>query len=334
MFKKVLVLTALATSIFAADVKMDLNAKYGETNFHTKGAKRFATLVKEYTGNTVNITVHSGSSLVKGNPLKAVKDGTVAMTDMFIPFTSGGGKVFGISALPFITQSYDDAYRLYQISKPAYEKTAKKWNQKLLYSVTWPASGFYSNKKMTSFTDFKGVKTRTYDKNSASFVNSAGGNAVALPWGEVYSSLRTGLVNSVITSSTSGKDGKFWEVLTNFTKIKYAYPLQAVTINLDYWNSLSKNQQKAILMAADKIEKDQWAAVKIEDQNALEIMAKNGMTIDEASPKLKKQLGIIANDMLVKYLHGANSQIKSIFDEYISTSSDEVKEVFKKYKKH
>ena len=107
------------------------------------------------------------------------------MTDMFIPFTSGGGKVFGISALPFIAQSYEDAYRLYQISKPAYEKTAKKWNQKLLYSVTWPASGFYSNKKMDSFKDFQGVKTRTYDKNSAEFVNTAGGNAVALPWGEV-----------------------------------------------------------------------------------------------------------------------------------------------------
>jgi TRAP-type C4-dicarboxylate transport system substrate-binding protein len=334
MFKKALVLTALAGSLMAANIKMDLNAKYGATNFHTKGAEKFAALVKDYTKGTVNITVHSGSSLVKGNPLKAVKDGTVAMTDMFIPFTSGGGKVFGISALPFIAQSYDDAYRLYQISKPAYEKTAKKWNQKLLYSVTWPASGFYSNKKMTSFTDFKGVKTRTYDKNSASFVNSAGGNAVALPWGEVYSSLRTGLVNSVITSSTSGKDGKFWEVLTNFTKIQYAYPLQAVTINLDYWNALSKNQQKALLAAAKEIEESQWAAVKVEDQVAQETMTKNGMSIDDASPKLKKQLGIIANNMLVKYLDGANSQIKNIFDEYISTSGPEVKEVFKKYRNY
>jgi len=333
MFKKTLILTALASSLIAGNVKMDLNAKYGATNFHTKGAMKFAMLVKDYTNGTVNITVHPGSSLVKGNPLKAVKDGTVAMTDMFIPFTSGGGKVFGISALPFIAQSYDDAYRLYQISKPAYEKTAKKWNQKLLYSVTWPASGFYSNKKMTSFTDFKGVKTRTYDKNSASFVNNAGGNAVALPWGEVYSSLRTGLVNSVITSSSSGKDGKFWEVLTNFTKIKYAFPLQAVTINLDYWNSMSKDQQKSLTLAANEIEKAQWDAVKLEDKVAQDIMAKNGIIIDEASPELQKQLGVIANDMLAKYLDGSSSQIQGIFDEYISTSNQQIQEVFKKYKK-
>ncbi len=316
MLRKCLLIATVAGVAFAGNVKMDLNAKYGANNFHTKGAQEFSALVKDYTKGTVNITVHPGSSLIKGNPLKAVKDGTVAMTDMFIPFTSGGGKVFGISALPFIASSYEDAYKLYQISKPAYEKTAKKWNQKLLYSVTWPASGFYSNKKMETISDFKGVKTRTYDKNSAGFVNSAGGNAVALPWGEVYSALRTGMVNSVVTSSSSGKDGKFWEVLNNFTKINYAYPLQAVTINLDYWNSMNKTQQTAVLKAAKEIEESQWKAVRVEDKNALDVMGKNGMNISEANPALKAELDKIANEMLSKYLDGSSSQIKNIFKEY------------------
>lgn len=316
MFKKCLIMATLAGSVLAANVQMNLNAKYGSTNFHTVGVQKFADLVKDYTKGSVDITVHAGSSLVKGNPLKAVKDGTVAMTDMFIPFTSGGGKVFGVSALPFIATSYEDAYRLYQDSKPAYEDTAKKWNQKLLYSVTWPASGFYSNKKMESIEDFKGAKTRTYDKNSADFVNDAGGNAVALPWGEVYSALRTGMVDSVITSSSSGKDGKFWEVLSNYTKINYAYPLQAVTINLDYWNSLDKTQQEAMLKAAFEIEKAQWEAVKLEDKDALDMMEKNGMKITEASDDLKKQLDVIANKMLEDYLADADAQTKEIFKKY------------------
>jgi TRAP-type C4-dicarboxylate transport system substrate-binding protein len=316
MLKKCLIIASLAGALLAADVKMDLNAKYGATNFHTIGAQKYADLVKEYTKGSVDITIHAGSSLVKGNPLKAVKDGTVAMTDMFIPFTAGGGKVFGVSALPFIATSYEDAYKLYQVSKPAYEKTAKQWNQKLLYSVTWPASGFYSNKKMESLEDFKGAKTRTYDKNSADFVNGAGGNAVALPWGEVYSALRTGMVDSVITSSSSGKDGKFWEVLTDFTKINYAYPLQAVTINLDYWNSLTKVQQEAMLKAAAEIEKAQWEAVKLEDKDALDTMAQNGMKISEASDELKKQLDEIASKMLTEYLADADEDTKQIFKEY------------------
>ncbi|MAD41273.1 MAG: ABC transporter substrate-binding protein [Arcobacter sp.] len=316
MLRKGLLLTAIAGTLFAGNVKMDLNAKYGANNFHTKGAVEFSSLVKDYSKGTVNITVHPGSALIKGNPLKAVKDGTVAMTDMFIPFTSGGGKVFGVSALPFIASSYDDAFKLYQLSKPAYEKTAKKWNQKFLYSVTWPASGFYSKKELTSISDFKGVKTRTYDKNSAAFVNMAGGSAVALPWGEVYSSLRTGMVDSVVTSSSSGKDGKFWEVLDNYTKINYAYPLQAVTINLDYWNALNKDQKDALTRAAALIEKKQWEAVKVEEKTALETLAKNGIKINEASPELKKELDGIALELLTEYLDGANSQIQGIFKEY------------------
>ncbi|WP_428024720.1 TRAP transporter substrate-binding protein [Arcobacter sp.] len=316
MLKKCLLVASLASLVFAGNVKMNLNAKYGANNFHTKGAEKFASLVNDYTKGSVSITVYAGSSLVKGNPLKAVKDGTVAMTDMFIPFTAGGGKVFGISALPFVAQSYDDAYRLYQISKPSYEKTAEKWNQKLLYSVTWPPSGFYGNKKLEALEDLKGAKTRTYDKNSADFINAAGGNAVALPWGEVYSALRTGLVNSVITSSSSGKDGKFWEVLTNFTKINYAYPLQAVTINLDYWNSLNKSQQDAMLKAAAQIEKEQWEVVKQEDNDALETMMKNGMLIWEATPKLKIELTKIVDEVLEKYLEDADSDTKKIFEEY------------------
>ncbi len=316
MFKKSLLIVSLASAMFAGNIKMDLNAKYGANNFHTKGAEQFAALVKDYTKGSVQITVHSGSALIKGNPLKAVKDGTVAMTDMFIPFTSGGGKVFGISALPFIANSYEDAYKLYQLSKKSYEKTANKWNQKLLYSVTWPASGFYSTKEINSINDFKGVKTRTYDKNSAEFVNLSGGSAVALPWGEVYSSLRTGMVDSVVTSSSSGKDGKFWEVLKNYTKINYAYPLQAVTINLDYWNALDKNQQKAMLKAASEIEKAQWEAVKAEDKESLDLLVANGMKVQEASPELKKELDAIALKLLTQYLEDANSDIQKIFKEY------------------
>jgi TRAP-type C4-dicarboxylate transport system substrate-binding protein len=164
--------------------------------------------------------------------------------------------------------------------------------------------------------DFKGLKTRTYDKNSANCINMAGGNAVALAWGEVYSALRTGLVNSVVTSSASGKDGKFWEVLNYFTKINYAYPLQAVTINLDYWNSLSKAQQQAILKAAKEMEKYQWDASKKEDAIALKTLADHGMKIEEATPELKKGLSKIADKLLNQFLQDASPAIKKIFKEY------------------
>jgi TRAP-type C4-dicarboxylate transport system substrate-binding protein len=316
MLRKVLLVAGLSVAVMASSIKLDLNAIYPAKNLHTLGAQKYAELVKEYTGGSVNIVVHPGASLVKGNPLKAVKDGTVAMTDMFIPFTAGGGKSFGISALPFIASSYDEAYKLYQISKPAYDATAKQWNQKILYAVSWPPSGIYTMNPIKSTADFKDVKARTYDRNSANFVNMVGGSSVALPWGEVYSALQTGMVNSVLTSSASGKDGSFWEVLKHFTKISYAYPLQAVTINLDYWNSLSKAQQDAMLKAATEVEALQWEASKKEDEVALKMLADNGMVISEPSAELKAELDKVAAKMLEEYLSDADDSIKAIFKEY------------------
>jgi len=316
MLRKVLLVASLSVALMASTIKLDLNAIYPAKNLHTLGAQKYAELVKEYTNGSVNIVVHPGASLVKGNPLKAVKDGTVAMTDMFIPFTAGGGKSFGISALPFIASSYDEAYKLYQISKPAYEATAKQWNQKILYAVSWPPSGIYTMNAINSTADFKDVKARTYDRNSANFVNMVGGSSVALPWGEVYSALQTGMVNSVLTSSASGKDGSFWEVLKHFTKISYAYPLQAVTINLDYWNSLSKAQQDAMLKAAKEVEALQWEASKKEDEVALKMLADNGIVISEPSAELKAELDKVAAKMLEEYLSDADDSIKAIFKEY------------------
>jgi len=316
MLRKLVVLACATGVLLAANIKMDLNAIYGANNLHTKGAEQFAALVDEYTKGSVKITVHAGGSLIKGSPLQAVKDGTVAMTDMFIPFTAGGGKVFGISALPFVANSYDDAYKLYQISKPAYEKAAAAWNQKMLYAVSWPPSGLYTKKSIQSTADFSDLKVRTYDKNSADFVTMVGGSSVALPWGEVYSALSTGMVNSVLTSSASGKDGKFWEVLSDFTKINYAYPLQAVTINLDYWKSLDKAQQDAMLKAAAKIEASQWDASKEEDNVALKLLTDNGVKIAEESPMLKQELDSVAKKMLDAYLSDADESIKKIFATY------------------
>ena len=315
MLRKVLLVAGLSVAMMASSIKLDLNAIYPAKNLHTLGAQKYAELVKEYTNGSVNIVVHPGASLVKGNPLKAVKDGTVAMTDMFIPFTAGGGKSFGISALPFIASSYDEAYKLYQISKPAYDATAKQWNQKILYAVSWPPSGIYTMNPVKSTADFKDVKARTYDRNSANFVNMVGGSSVALPWGEVYSALQTGMVNSVLTSSASGKDGSFWEVLKHFTKISYAYPLQAVTINLDYWNSLSKAQQDALTKAATEVEALQWEASKKEDEIALKMLADNGMVISEPSAELKAELDKVAAKMLEEYLSDADEDIKAIFKE-------------------
>ncbi|MBG0776193.1 MAG: TRAP transporter substrate-binding protein [Desulfovibrionaceae bacterium] len=295
----VLVLALAAPAAAAGVVKMDCNAIYPAGNFHTKGAAAFAELVKKYTDGSVDITVHPGGSLGFKGPelLKAVKDGTLPMSDILMGVVSGSDEIFGLSTLPLLVNSYAEAHKFYEAARPYYDKACAKWGQKMLYAAPWPRSGVYTKKPFEKLADIAGLKARTYDKNGAEFLKRCGASPQSLPWGEVYTALSTGLIDSVLTSATSGVDGKLWEVLGYFTKVNYSYPLNMLTINKDYWDALSPAQQKAVLQAAAETEAAQWKASEQNVMDSEKILAEKGMHISEVNPALQADLDKIASEM-------------------------------------
>lgn len=302
-------------------VKMDLNAVYGSTSFHTQGVMAFAKLVDQYSEGTVKITVHPGGALgFKGQELlKVVKDGQVPMSDILMGVVAGSAHVFGISSLPRLVKSFDEAAALYERSKPLYEKAAQKWNQKMLYAAPWPPSGLVTKKPINSANDLESLKIRTYDKNGAEFLKVLGASPVSLPWGEVYSSLQTNMIEAVLTSAESSKNGKFWEILSDFKAINYAFPLNMVTINLDYWKSLSKAQQEAVLKAAAEIEAQQWKASEVRTVSASKEIAMNGMQVTtNEDTALARALDEAAGKIVAEYLKKADAKTKAV----LSTATD------------
>ncbi len=315
----ILALFLFMTAPAKADVmKLDLNAIYGSTSFHTQGAMKFATLVEKYSNGSVKITVHPGGSLgFKGQELlKIVKDGHAPMSDILMGVVAGSSHVFGISSLPRLVKSYEEARALYDKTKPLYKKAALRWNQKMLYAAPWPPSGLVTKNSVNSYKDIKGIKTRTYDKNGAEFLRALGGNPVSLPWGEVYASLRTGMIDSVLTSAESAKNGKFWEVLDNFKMINYAYPLNMVTINLDYWKALSKKQQKAMLKAAKETEALQWANSRKRNYEALGIIKSKNIKVSEEDTILADKLDTAAKIIHSGFLKKAKRKEAAIVKEF------------------
>ncbi|MFO8031533.1 MAG: TRAP transporter substrate-binding protein [Desulfohalobiaceae bacterium] len=293
----------LASPLYAESMKMDLNAIYPSSNFHTQGAEEFGELVEEYTDGDIQVTVHSGGSLgFEGEELlKAVKDASVPMSDILMGVVSGSEEIFGLSTYPRIVHSYEDARELYEAALPYYQEACERWNQKLLYAAPWPPSGLFTKEPVRSIEDMEGLKTRTYDKNGAQFLKKAGGSPQSMPWGEVYSALNTGLIDSVLTSATSGKDIKIWETLDHFTELNFAYPLNMVTINLDYWNSMNKEQQEAILKAAEETQESQWEASRQSHQDSMQALEENGIKISEPDQEFSENLDEIAAEIFQEY---------------------------------
>lgn len=295
-------------------VELDCNAVYPASNFHTMGAQAFAERVAQYTHGSVRITVHPDSSLGFRSPelLKAVKDGILPMSDMLMGAVAGSEEIFGLTTIPLLMRSIDQAFALYQAARPHYEKACEKWNQKLLYAAPWPQSGLHTKKPILGIEDLAGLKIRSYDQNSAEFLQRAGASPQPLPWGEVHTALSTGLIDAVLTSATSGVEGRFWEVLSYFTMINYSYPLNMLTINLDSWNSLSPEQQEAMLRAAAETEEAQWRASRHSVLDSLLLLEENGVALHDMTPKLAAELEEIAAAMLRDMTANAGEDLKTV----------------------
>ena len=319
MKKVLLALAALFALGFAGAERWDMHVAWPPANFHTKGVVRFADLVKAKSGGKLEIVVHPGGALgFKGAEiLRVVRDGTLPIAEVLMGNVQGDEPIFGLTSLPLLAGSYDDAWRLYQIAKPYYEKALERNNAKLLYAVPWPPSGLYAKKLLKSTADFKGLKVRTYDANSAEFVRLLGAEGIAIPFSELYTALSTGLVNAVLTSTVTGVDAKLWEVTNYFHRINYAYPLNMVIVNKAMFERLPKDVQEAVLAAAKQVEEEQWKNSRKADL-ASELALKNhGMTVvKNISPELKEAMKAAAKKLWDKWLALAGEEGKAIFKEY------------------
>jgi len=246
----ILLIISLMVGIFAisglAATRWVANSVWPPNNHHSIGLVEFADKIKARTNGELNIVVETGGALGYKGPelLKAVRDGLVPLSDMLISGVAGDEMLFQIVTLPFLVLDPDEAKLLSDISRPFFDKAAAKWKQKILYIAPWPAAGLWTKEEIKSVEDMKGLTTRTYDKNGALVVEATGGTPYALPFSEVYSSLATGLIDSVITSTPTGVDGKFWEVLKYFQRLNITQATDMVTVNLKAFNKLDKETQQ------------------------------------------------------------------------------------------
>ena len=299
-------ITVLATSVPSfAQTNWNMHVAWPETNFHTQGTLRFAELVNEKTGGSLDITVNAGGALgFQGQEvLGVVRDGALPIAENIMSNAQGDEPIFGLTALPLLVSSYDEARALYEAAKPAYEEALARNNQMLLYAAPWPPSGIYTEAVLGGPEDLAGLKMRTYDANSAEFAEGLGSEGLAIPFSELYTALSTGLINAVLTSSQTGVDASLWEVTGNFTRIGYAFPLNMVTVNMDAFNALSEEEQTALSEAAAEVEEMQWAASNEADETSISTLEENGMSVsDEVSPELQTAMDDVAAELEASWL--------------------------------
>jgi TRAP-type C4-dicarboxylate transport system substrate-binding protein len=318
---RVLLLTlalCLFTATWAGAEKWQLSILWPPSNFSTQGVMRFADLVKERTGSRVIIEVHPGGALGFKGPdmLQVMKDGLVPIGEMLLGYVAGTEPLMDLSTMPFLVADYGEAHLLGVVSKPNMEKLFNKWNQKLLYWQFWPGAGLYSKKPVSSLEDLRGLKIRTFNNVSTQWVKNAGGNPVSLPWGDVYMAMSTGAIDALLTSSVSGADGKFWEVMSHFTGLGFTFGYSAVTVNLNAWNKISDKDKLIIVETAWQMEAEQEMQSIRSDKTSMAKLVQNGMKISEISRDFQKQCANVAKPIWEEWINKVGPDGKKMVEEF------------------
>jgi TRAP-type C4-dicarboxylate transport system substrate-binding protein len=272
ILKTTLIAAALALGSGAyAQTKWDLPAGYAATNFHSINLQDFANDVDKATGGKLKITVHPNGALFKAPEIKrAVQGGQAQIGEILLANFQNEWQLFGADGLPFLADSYDESVRLYKVQRPYMEKKLAEQGMSLLYAVPWPPQGIYVKKPINSGADLKGVKWRAYSPATARIAELVGAQPVTVQAAELSQAMATGVIESYMSSGSTGFDTKTYEHIKYWYDTQAWLPKNAVIVNKAALDALDAPTRTALLKAAADAEVRGLAASKKANTESLD----------------------------------------------------------------
>ncbi len=313
----VVLLTTLMPALALAQ-KWDMPMAYSDSNFHTQNGKTFAEAVRIATGGKLDIIVHGGGSLFKGSEIKrAVQTNQAPIGERLLSAHQNENILFGYDSVPFLATSYDQSEKLWQAARPKIEEILEKQNLVLLYSVPWPPQNFYFNQAVNSTADTKGLKFRSYNNSTARLAELMGMQSVQIEAAELSQALATGVVETFVSSATTGYDRKVWESLSHYYEVNSWMPRNTVFANKQAWDDLdpqTRNIVKGIAMMAQAA--GTTRSQQLADWYVTQLKA-NGMTVQPAGAQLIGELKSIGAQMTDEWLQKAGTDGRAIVDGFM-----------------
>ena len=301
----------------AAQTKWDMPTAYPASNFHTENIQQFANDVDKATGGKLKITVHANGSLFKAPEIKrAVQGGQAQAGEILLANFQNEWQLFGADGLPFLADSYDESAKLYKVQKPFLEKKLAEQGMALLYAVPWPPQGIYVKKPINSAADLKGVKWRAYSPATARIAELVGAQPVTVQAAELSQAMATGVVESYMSSGSTGFDTKTYEHIKYWYDTQAWLPKNAVIVNKAAFDALDAPTKQAVMKAAADAEVRGIAGSKKTNTDSLDKLKANGMNIVAPSAQLKADMKKVGDVMLKEWLEKAGPEGKALIDAY------------------
>lgn len=267
---------------------------------------------------------YGGSVISLGNELQGVQDGLVDIGCTILVFeasrlplqTMAYSMPFSCSDPLIVAETIKQTYAQYPEFTDIYEAD---YNQKFIGIGVSDPYGFYSTKEVNSLDDINGMKIGAAGIN-LSWIEGSGAVGVQTSLNDTYQNLQTNVCQATIQPTHSCINLKVYEVAPYYLDANFnVVPFNAITVNLDTWNSLPEEVQTIIAEVGEGyLDYESNYINEIHEQD-LKTLEEKGCTIvtlsREEQEKWAESLPDIVSN-LVQTLNDAGYQGADIVEQY------------------
>ncbi|MGB9369654.1 MAG: TRAP transporter substrate-binding protein [Xanthobacteraceae bacterium] len=249
-----------------------------KTTAYGIAADLFDAKLKELSGGKLSIDQFPGAQLGQEPVmLQKVRSGDI---DFIITATANAATLApqaGVFSLHFIFR--DSKHLAATLADPEVSKAFRDMikeqvqGAQVLGLITMGFRNIYSKKEITKLDDVKGMKIRVQaTKTEDTHFPAYGTQTVHMPFGEVYTSLQTGVVNAAENGINVYMANKHYEVAPILSITEHEANNNCIWVSDKTWNSLSAQEKEWVQAAADEVSRKEPAmALKLEADSAAKL---------------------------------------------------------------
>src|SRR5215468_2442001 len=234
----------------------------------------FADKLKELSKGTMLIDQYPGAQLgQEPQVLQLVKNGDVEFCISSSANAATLSPQAGVMSMHFLFRS--ETHLMKAIADPGVAKAVKEMiaetvqGARVIALATLGLRNMYSKREIRKIDDVKGLKVRVQATPTEDTTFPAyGAQIVHMPFGSVYTSLQTGVVDVAENGVNVYLANKHYEVAPVLSMTEHEANNSLVWISDKLWNSLTPEQRGWVQAAADEVNRSQPAkAIELEHQS-------------------------------------------------------------------
>ena len=283
---------------------------------NTMLAHQFMTYVNA-NSNSMEVKVFPASQLgqsrevIEAMRLGSGASGTAGGPAEYASFV----KRIGVLGLPFMWKSYDHAAAVLDgpVGKELDADMEKAGFKVLSWAVSWGYRNVVTAKKeVKTAADLKGLKIRTIPtKVFVSAINAMGANATPMNFGEIYTSLQSGVLDGYEHTAATTISFKLNEVACCIAMTRHLMDPTVLVFSLAEWKKFSPAEQAVLQKGADEAAALVRKLAPEREAESLAAVKKLGMKVVDIDVGPLQKAAVTAQDELAKDF-GAEAMLAQI----------------------